>query len=209
MEQGGFFAADEGAGAEGDLDVEIKVGAHDVLAEQTIFSRLLDGVFEAVDGEWIFGADVDAPFVCADGIAADGHGFEHGMWVAFEDGAVHERAWVPFVGVADDIFHVGVIAGSDLPFLPGWEAGAAAAAQSGIKHFLDDVGWCHFKKALTECHVSVVGNAVVDVARINDAAVSEGNTQLLNRLFRFHSVTSSFTHSRDRFRCVRQQVPVS
>ena len=168
----------------GDLDVEIKIGAHDVLTEQTIFGRLLDGVFETVDGEWIFGADVDAPFVCADGIAADGHGFEHRN-VGRSRMEVHERAWVPFVGVADDIFHVGVIAGSDLRIFPVEEAGAAARAVPESSTSWTTSAGVISKKALTECHVSVVGNAVVDVARINDAAVSEGNTQLLNRLFLF------------------------
>ena len=43
-----LFAADECAGAEADLKVEIKTGIEDILAEQAIFSRLVDGNLETV-----------------------------------------------------------------------------------------------------------------------------------------------------------------
>ena len=106
LQQGRLLAADEGAGAEADLDVEVEAGAEDVLAEEAVFAGLLDGDLEALDGEGILGADVDEALVGADGVAADGHGLEDGVGVALDRGAVHVGARVALVGVADDVLLV-------------------------------------------------------------------------------------------------------
>ena len=39
----------------------------------------------------------------ADRVAGDGHAFEHAVRVALQDAAVHERAGVALVAVADDV----------------------------------------------------------------------------------------------------------
>jgi hypothetical protein len=45
VDQGGFLAADEGAGAEPDLDVKLKSGAQDVLAEEPVLAGGGNGLF--------------------------------------------------------------------------------------------------------------------------------------------------------------------
>ena len=49
--QSGFLAADEGAGAQADVDVKVKAGVEDVLAQQAVLAGLLDGNLQALDGD--------------------------------------------------------------------------------------------------------------------------------------------------------------
>ena len=142
--QRGFLAADKRAGAEAEVDVEVKAGAEDVLAEEAVFPGLLDGDLEAVDGNRVFGADVDVALGRADGVAGDGHCLQHDVGVALEDRTVHERAGVAFVGVAADILLVGLIDRREAPLPPGREAGAAAAAQPRGEDLVDDLLGGHF-----------------------------------------------------------------
>ncbi len=75
--QRGLLAADEGAGAQAELDVEVEAGAEDILAQQAVFPGLLDGDLQALDRDGVLGADIDIALVGADGIAGDGHGLQH------------------------------------------------------------------------------------------------------------------------------------
>ena len=58
-DQRGLFAADEGAGALDQFDVEVEAAAQDVLAQQAVLPRLLDGDVEPVHRQRIFGAHID------------------------------------------------------------------------------------------------------------------------------------------------------
>jgi hypothetical protein len=69
-DQRGFLAADKGAGAQPDLDVEAEVGAADALAQHPAFSACLMAVLEALDGQRILGAHVDVALAGAHRIAA-------------------------------------------------------------------------------------------------------------------------------------------
>ena len=74
----------------------------------------------------------------ADGVAADQHALDDAVGVALEDGAVHERAGVALVGITDDVLLVAGLVVGGLPLHAGGEARAAAAAQAGLLHLLDD-----------------------------------------------------------------------
>ena len=50
--QRGFLAADEGAGAQTDVDIKVKAGVKDVLAQQAVFPGLLDGDLQALVPRW-------------------------------------------------------------------------------------------------------------------------------------------------------------
>ena len=82
--QRGLLAADEGAGAHADLEVEVEAGAQDVLAQQAVLARLLDGVLEPLDGQRVLGAHVDVALVRADGVGGDGHALDDAVRVAFQ-----------------------------------------------------------------------------------------------------------------------------
>ena len=102
-DEGGLLAADERAGAEADLGVEGEAGAENVVAEQAGGARVGDGLFHAAHGQRILGADVEVAAPGADGVGGDDHALEHAVRIALEHAAVHVRAGVAFVAVADDV----------------------------------------------------------------------------------------------------------
>ena len=102
-----FFAADKRTGTDAQLDIEVEAFFKEVLAEQAVLVRLVNGDLEALDGQRIFGADINESAIGAGRVRADDHAFEHAVRVAFDDRAVHERAGITFVGVADDVLRLG------------------------------------------------------------------------------------------------------
>jgi len=62
----GLLAADEGAGALLELDVELEVGAVDLVAQQVPLLGLLDGDVQPLDGLGVLGAAVDVAVGRAD-----------------------------------------------------------------------------------------------------------------------------------------------
>ena len=128
--QRGLFAADERARAFLDLDVEAEVRAQDVLAEQAELARLRQRDLEAADRQRVLGAAVDVAPLRADGVAGDDHAFDERMRIAFERRAVHERAGVALVGVADDVLRPALRLAGQLPLGAGGETAAAAAPQA-------------------------------------------------------------------------------
>ncbi len=171
--QGRFLAADEGAGALVDLQIEVKAGSQDVLAQQAVFLGLVDGDVQAVDGQRILGPAVDVTLMGADGLGGDDHAFQNGVRVGLQDAAVHEGARVAFVGVAQHVFDVARRGGGELPFHARRETGAAAAAQTRIEDLLDDLIRRHFGQGLGHAGITVPGDVLVDLLRIDEAAVSE------------------------------------
>ena len=168
-----FLAADEGAGALVDLQIEVKAGSQDILSQQAVFLGLVDGDVQAVDGQRILGPAVDVTLVGADGLGGDDHPFQNGMGVRLQDAAVHEGAGIAFVGVAQDVFDVARRGGGELPFHARRESGAAAAAQTRIEDLLDDLLRRHFGQGLGHAGIAVPGDVLLDLLRIDEAPVSE------------------------------------
>ena len=132
MDQGRFFAADKRPGAESDFDIEGKIGSEDVLAQQAVLAGGGHGLFQPLDGQRIFGPNIDDALAGSDRIPADDHPFNHGMGIAFDRAAVHERARIAFVGVADHILFRSRRFGRKFPFDARGKARAAAAAKPGF-----------------------------------------------------------------------------
>ena len=179
LEKSRLFAADERAGAEAELDVEIEVAAENLLAQKSEVAGLLDGDLETLNGERIFRADVDVALRSADREARDGHGFEDGVGIAFQSGAVHVSAGVALVGITDHVLlALGLLLG-ELPLHAGGEARAAAAAETRLEHFFDDLLGRHLEENLLESLVAVAGDVILDLLGIDDAAVSQNDAVLL------------------------------
>ena len=162
-------------GADADLDVKIESGVEQVPAEQPVLVSLGDGDVEAFDGQWIFGADVDEPLVGAHRVGPDGHAFEHAVRVAFEHGAVHERARVALVGVANHVFRFGGRLRHQLPLHAGGEPRAAAPAQAAGFDFGDDLFGLHRGQHLAQRRIAVAGDVFLDVFGVNQAAILKDN----------------------------------
>ena len=92
-----------------------------------------DGRLQALDRERVLRPAVDIALVGVDREGRDGHALDDPEGVALEDAAIHERAGVALVGVADDVLLVTVGLGHRGPLETGRVAGAATAAQPGLR----------------------------------------------------------------------------
>ena len=101
-------------------------------------------ISRAFQGQGIFRPAVDVAFTGSHGIGADGHAFDHGMGIALEDAPVHKSPRVAFVGIADDIFLVGLVIVAELPLHAGGEAAAAPAPETGSLDSGNDIDGLHF-----------------------------------------------------------------
>ena len=59
FDQAGFFAADVGAGAAMDVDLDVEAGAENVFAEEILRARFFDRAFQDLRAFGKFAADVD------------------------------------------------------------------------------------------------------------------------------------------------------
>ena len=138
FEQRGFLAADVGAGAEVVVQVEIKTGAEQVFAEETGVSGFGEGGLHALVGFLELAADVVVAHGGAHGVAADDHSLNERVGVVAQDVAVFAGAGFAFVGVAHHVFLPRRGARHEVPFDARRKARAAAPAQVGGFHDLDD-----------------------------------------------------------------------
>ena len=99
----------------------------------------------------------------------DEHAFDEAVRVALDHGAVHERARVAFVGVADNVFEGVALLAGNLPLQARREARAAASAQMRILDNLYHLLRRHFKRLL-EALITSVGQVVFQRVRVDDAA---------------------------------------
>jgi hypothetical protein len=106
------------------------------------------------------------------------HGLEDGMGIALDRGTIHVRPRIAFVRVADDVLHVAVRLAGDVPFHPGGETRAAAAAQPGRLEFRDDILRFHLEQDLLQGEITVPGYVLLDVLRIDDSAVAKNDAEL-------------------------------
>ena len=68
------MGADKGARAQAQLQIEVKAGVEDVLAQQTVLLGLPDGGLQPLDGDGVLGPDVDVKTdVIADGVVEQIH----------------------------------------------------------------------------------------------------------------------------------------
>ena len=58
---------------------------------------------QPADRQRILRADIDVALACADRVGGDRHAFEHALRIAFQNAAIHERAGVALVAVADHV----------------------------------------------------------------------------------------------------------
>ena len=178
VDQRRLLAADEGPGAQADFQVEIEARAEDVLAQQAPLAALLDRPLDPLDGHRIFGADVEEALLGADGEAADDHPLDHVQRIALQHAAVHERAGIALVGVADEVAgRVGGL-GAHLPLLPGGISAAAAAAELRAGDFLDHPLRIVLLQHLGQGLEAAVVEILFDALGIDHAVVPQGHAAL-------------------------------
>ena len=179
--QRGFLAANKRAGTDAHVHVEIERRFKNARAEQAQLLGLLDGDLQPRNRQRIFRAHVNKSLVRADRVSRDGHAFEHAVRIAFQNAAVHERAGIAFVGVANDIFFRAGRFGDRAPFETGGKTRAAASAQTALHHRLDHVLRRHFMQRLVQGLVAIRRDVAFDALGIHDAAVREHDGKLFRK----------------------------
>ena len=148
FEHGGFFAADISAAAGNDTDIKTEITAENVIAEETGFTGIADGVFQYGEDVGIFKTKIDITDAGADGISGDGHPFQQTVGVTGHDDAVFVGCGFPFVSVADEVFLIRVFIEHEAQFSAGGETCAAAADQTGSGYFFHDAFRRHGQRFL-------------------------------------------------------------
>ncbi len=138
FEQRGLLAADVGAGAV--VDVEVEVPAVDVvLADQLGLVGLVDRRLQPLALADELAAHIDVAGVRAHREAGDQAALDQQMRIVPHDLAVLAGAGLGLVGIDDEIVRPAVrLLRHERPFQAGREAGAAAAAQARRLHLVDD-----------------------------------------------------------------------
>ena len=178
FEKAGFLAANVGASALVDIDVEVKAGAEDVFSEKTFGAGFLDGVPNDLGRFGEFAADVDVGEVDIRGEGGYSEAFDELVRVLVKDVAVLECARLGFVAVDDDVVVLAVFVFDEAPLGTGGEARSATATQVSGFHHVDDLTGLHgdgFFQGL----VATVGDVGLDVGRVAGFAdVSENDAAL-------------------------------
>ena len=143
-----------------------------------MLAGLNDGDAEPLDRQRILGAHVGEALRAADGEAGDGHGLDHAVRIAFEKAAIHECARIALVAVAEHVLHVALGLAAEIPLEAGGEAGAAAPAQTRVLDLLDHLLRRHRGQRLAQRRIAAMGEIVVDLQWIDDAAVTQGDLDL-------------------------------
>ena len=141
-------------------------------------ARLINRRFKANDSERILRAHIHNHLLRADGIRTYKHTLDKVMRITFDNRAVHKRAGIALVSVADEIFRRTFRCTRRVPLKPSRKSGAAAPCKPGRFYFLNDSLGSH-----TECAfyrlIAVPLYVVVYVRRVNNAAIPKCNTRLL------------------------------
>ena len=140
--------------------------------------RLADRPLDALDGQRVFGPDVEEAGLGADGVAADQHPLQDGVRVALQDAAVHVGARVALVAVADDEVLVGLRLAGQLPLQPDREACAAPAAQAGRLQLVDHLLGRHAGQDAGQALVAAAVQVLVDFLGVDHAAVAHDDAVL-------------------------------
>src|SRR5204862_1738336 len=139
-----FFTADVSTGASVDVNLNIETGAENVLSDEIIRSRFLDGAFQDSCALGKFAPDVDVSGPGVEGETGDENALDQLMRIVVNDIPILERARLGFVRVAAEIDRFFLIRFDETPLHPAGEPGAAAPAQAGGLHFVHDLAARHF-----------------------------------------------------------------
>ena len=162
--QRGFFAHFVGAGAGLRDDLEFGFGPEDVFAEEALRVGIGDGLLHDLEEVAVFAAQVDEADLGADGEAGDDGSFNDGVRIVQEDQVVLAGAGLAFVAVDQNVLGLGRLLGHERPLQAGGKARAAAAAQIGGLHLVDDpVG--ALRQAFLRGFVAAELDVLVDIGR--------------------------------------------
>ena len=148
--------------------------------------RNADRVLHGADRVRVFRADIDEALVGAHGDARNRHAFDQHEGITLHHHPVGKGPAVALVGVAADIFLVGLGIMHGFPLDARGEARAATAAQTGRGNFRDDLRALH-GESFFQANEPAMRNIIVERKRIGNAAARESEALLvleIGKLFR-------------------------
>ena len=177
VEQRRLLAADVGAGAAVDDQLEVAVAAEDVLAEVAGLIRFGDGGVEDVGLGVVLAADEDEGVAGVGGDRRDRDPLDQLVRVALHQLAVLEGARLGLVGVAAEVLgHLA--AGQEGGLFAHREAGAAAPAQAGVFELLEDLLGLQLAVGLLQGRVAAVALVAGERAQRRVLGVLEQDARL-------------------------------
>ena len=129
----------------------------------------------------IFGADIDVALRRANRERGNGHTLDQEERVTLHQHSIGEGAAVALVGVADDVFLLGVDPGRRPPFDAGRKAGAAAPAQTRGQNLLNRRLGTEAQHAL-EASKAAMTPVIVDRQGIGEAAAGKDKPLLARQI---------------------------
>ena len=139
FQQGGFFAADIGACAVGQIDVEVPAGFAGIFAHQTCRIGLVNRVLQGFAFADIFATNVDVAGVGIHRERRDQAAFDQSMRIMAHDFTVFAGARLGFVGIDHKVAGAAIaFLGHERPFQTGREPRTATATQARGFHFVHD-----------------------------------------------------------------------
>src|SRR5208283_2726685 len=168
-------SANKGARTLHEFDVELEPAAQDVVAQNAVFPRLFDRAVQPVDGQGILRADIDDAFRRAHHVSADDHAFDQGVRIALDLIAIHVRAGIALVRVADDVLLVGLGLGHEFPLIPREISSAAASTQLGSLDLLEDVLRAASDQDFVQGLIASDGDVFFDVVGIDESAIPQND----------------------------------
>ena len=139
VEEGGLLAADVGAGAPDQRDVEAHAAARGCPRRaRSPRGRRSGPSVHACGGQRVLRAQVEEAARGAGRKRLDDHPLDDGEGILLDQDPVLERAGLGFVGVADGVVRARRLAGNGRPLAARREGGAAAAEKARRQDLRDD-----------------------------------------------------------------------
>ena len=124
---------------QGDLHVEGKITAQDVLAQETEIVGLLNNGAGTVNRLVVAVTDKDVAAVGVTSVSRNGDAFHHRSRVALQDAPVIESSRVTLLAVAQDVLVWIWVTSQESPFDAGRESSAAAATEARDSDFAEGI----------------------------------------------------------------------
>src|SRR5208337_561443 len=111
-------------------------------------------------------------------VGTDDHAFQQRVGITLDLVAVHIGAGIAFIGIANDVFSIGLGLGHELPLVAGQVARATASAQFGSLDLLDDGLRPAVDEHLVQGLVSADRDVFLNVIGIDEAAIPQNDLLL-------------------------------
>ena len=139
LDESRFFSTNIGACPSMEVDIQIEIASQDLLSEEAVRIRLLEGPFQDRDRLQELTAKIDIRSLGPNGVAGNDNPLEDLVGVPLQELPIFEGSGFSLIGIAEEIFRYSRILGNKPPFHPGWKAGTPPPPKAGSFDHLDDL----------------------------------------------------------------------